>query len=292
MLGYAPSTVSTLPRCVREFLHYLEQQGYHQLHQIDTPLIQTYYQQLSQRRNQRRGGGLSNNYLNVHLNALNRLLDYLRKRARITLPVLEIRKETPNPTPIIPLTTEQVKSLYEATTQYEADQSALAKRDRAILSIFYDCGLRCNEGIQLNLSDLQLDNRLLHVRYAKGGQERFVPLSKATTRHLTEYCYDARPHLVKVTQQTGALLLSMQGNKMNGSSLNRRLKQLQIHTEDPILQQQSLHLHVLRHSIATHLLFNGMELEKVAQFLGHRSLESTQVYTHILSDAEIIRTSL
>lgn len=243
--------------------------------------------ELSQRKNERRGGGLSNNYLNIHLNALDRLVEYLRKRARMELPALEIKKEVPNPRPIVPLTTGQIKSLYEATTTYEDQHPLYAKRDRAILALYYDCGLRCNEGVQLNVSDLYLDSRLLHVKQAKGGQERFVPLGKATVKHLVNYLYDARPSLMN-EEKVGALLLSIKGNRINGLALNRRLKYMQGHTEDPILQQQEIHLHLLRHSIATHLLLEGMDLEKVARFLGHKSLESTQVYTHILSDAETI----
>lgn len=72
---------------------------------------------------------------------------------------------------------------------------------------------------------------------------------------------------------------------MHGNSLNARLKHIQQHTDDPTLQQHPLHLHTLRHSIATHLLYQGMELEKVARFLGHISLESTQVYTHLVQQA-------
>lgn len=287
LLGYAPSTVQTLPRCVREFLYYLEQKGHNQINEIDTLIITQYYDQLSQRKNERRGGGLSNNYLNIHLNALDRLVEYLRKRARMELPALEIKKEVPNPRPIVPLTTGQIKSLYEATRTYESKQPHLALRDRAMLSIFYDCGLRRNEGIGLDLSDVHLDNRLLYVKYAKGGQARFVPFGQETSRHLTSYIYDARSVMARAPN-THALLLSSQGTRASGGALNTRLKHLQGHTEDPILQQQEIHLHLLRHSIATHLLFEGMELEKVARFLGHKSLESTQVYTHILSDAETI----
>lgn len=285
LLGYAPSTVQSLPNCVREFLHYLEQKGHNQINQIDTPIISQYYRELSQRKNKRRGGGLSNNYLNMHLNALDRLLEYLRKQARIPLPILAIKKETPNPEPIVPLALKDIKSLYEATESYEYHHPVYAKRDRAILALFYDCGLRCNEGVHLNLSDVHLDHRLVHVKHAKGGQQRFVPLGKATANHLTSYIYDARSRMIGTENKTGALLLSRKGNRMNGLALNRRLKYMQKHTEDPILKQQNLHLHLLRHSIATHLLFNGMELEKVAQFLGHRSLESTQLYTHLMEKA-------
>jgi len=65
-----------------------------------------------------------------------------------------------------------------------------------------------------------------------------------------------------------------------------RLKLLQQRTDDIVLQEKNVRLHVLRHSIATHLLQNGMELDKIARFLGHSSLESTQIYTHLVSNDE------
>lgn len=73
---------------------------------------------------------------------------------------------------------------------------------------------------------------------------------------------------------------------MDAQSLAIRLKLLQQRTDNIILQQKNVRLHVLRHSIATHLLQNGMSLEKIARFLGHSSLESTQVYTHLSEKSE------
>lgn len=280
ILGYAPSTVRSFPTHVREFLHYLEKEGCTHIRQIDIPLIRTYYRTLSQRSNQRQGGGLSNNYLNIHLNALEKLLEYLRKQGRLLLPATGIPLETPNPQPVNPLTPEQVKQLYRATATYEDEHPELALRDRALLAVFYDCGLRRSEGIGLNLSDIHLDSRLLEVRRGKGGKPRLVPFSKSTAKHLELYRYDGRPQLAGSGTEE-AFLLGRRGNRASGTALNNRLKYMQQQTEDAILRQIPLHLHILRHSIATHLLYQGMSLEKVSQFLGHQSLESTQVYTHL-----------
>jgi integrase/recombinase XerD len=104
-----------------------------------------------------------------------------------------------------------------------------------MISIFYGCGLRRNEGYHLNIPDINFDRRILRVRKGKNYKERLVPFNK---------------------------------------------------TDDIKLQEKNVRLHVLRHSIATHLLQNGMELEKIARFLGHSSLESTQIYTHLVNNAE------
>jgi integrase/recombinase XerD len=78
------------------------------------------------------------------------------------------------------------------------------------------------------------------------------------------------------------LFMSVGGRQFNGGSLLLRLQRLQQLTEDAALQQKTIGLHTLRHSIATHLLAAGMSLEKIAQFLGHSSLDSTQIYTHLI----------
>ncbi|MEQ9168887.1 MAG: tyrosine-type recombinase/integrase [Fulvivirga sp.] len=290
VLGYAPSTVRSFPNYIREFLHYMEEKGYTQINQIDIPLIKTYYKTLSQRANQRQGGGLSNNYLNTHLNAIDRLLEYLRKQARIELPLTGIPKETPNPEEVTPLTLTQVRKLYEAVEIYEevreenyirSDNHAFSLRDKAMLAVFYDCGLRRTEGQSLNVSDIHYDNRLLEVRQGKGGKARFVPLSKTTQTHLQDYHFEGRPVLMRKSNEE-AFFLNSRGERASGGTLNNRLKKLQQYSDDAVLRQMNLHLHILRHSIATHLLFQGMSLEKVAQFLGHYSLESTQIYTHLM----------
>ena len=290
ILGYAPVTVKSFPVLVREFLHYLEINGHTQINQIDIPLIRTYYKKLSQRANQRQGGGLSNNYLNTHLNALDRLLEYLRKQAKVEIPPTGIPKETPNPEEVTPLTLEQIKQLYTATDtcaeereeKYSrSDRQAINLRDKAMLAVFYNCGLRRTEGESLNLSDIHYDNRLLEVKQGKGGKPRFVPMSLSTVAHLQNYQYEGRPILMRQGNED-AFFLNCRGQRIGGNTFNRRLKELQKYSTDPVLRQMNVHLHILRHSIATHLLFQGMSLEHVAQFLGHYSLESTQIYTHLM----------
>ena len=103
--------------------------------------------------------------------------------------------------------------------------------------------------------------------------------------YLQEYIYDSRPKLVKDGKQN-ALFISQRGVRMQSQSMALRLKILQQRSENIELQEKDVRLHVLRHSIATHLLQNGMSLEKIGRFLGHSSLESTQVYTHLIEQEE------
>jgi len=290
ILGYAESTVYNLPNHIRELLYYLEQNNINHIKQLDNRIIKEYYNHLKLRSNERQGGGLSNAYLNKHLQALYKFTEYLRQSGRMILPILTIDWETNQTTQIETLTVAEIKELYKVTghfhnciTKYNPQYlfEAIASRDRAILTVFYGCGLRRNEGYHLDISDVYWDKQILHVRKGKGYKERFVPLNKTNLKYLEEYVYDYRPILNKDKREE-AFFISQRSKRMNAQSIAVRLKLLQYRSNDIELQQKNIRLHILRHSIATHLLQNGMPLEKISRFLGHSSLESTQVYTHLL----------
>lgn len=288
--GYAPVTVYNLPNHAREFFHYLEQQGVKNIKTLEPKHIKSYYERLKERANQRRGGGLSAAHLNKHIQALRKFTDYLRKVGRVQLPTLALENEETEHK-ITYLSKEEIQHLYTATTQSNGDYNAREKeeafqsRDQAMLAIFYACGLRRNEGVQLDVGDIHWEKSLLHVRSGKNYRERFVPISKSSLYHLQEYVYDHRPQLLKY--KTGALFLNYRGTRMHGQGLLVRLKQLQHKTDGPGLQEKEIGLHTLRHSIATHLLAAGMKLESISQFLGHSSLESTQIYTHLIGEKPV-----
>lgn len=282
VLGYAPTTVYQMPNSLREFFHYLEQNTITQLPQINIKHFREYYSHLKNRSNTRRGGGLSNSYLNKHLQMLYKFTAYLRQSGRMVLPSLNIEWESSDTEEITFLTQDEIKELYTATYGYNEGTALepLNSRDRAILSIFYGCGLRKNEGYHLDLSDINFDRQILHVRKGKAYKERFVPFNKSLAKYLQDYVYDSRPLLVNDNREE-AFFISQRGIRMNGMSMSLRLKLLQQRTDNIELQNKNVRLHVLRHSIATHFLQNGMSLEKISRFLGHSSLESTQVYTHL-----------
>lgn len=288
ILGYAESTVYYMPNQLRELFHYLEQQQITHISQVESGHIKSYYRHLKQRGHQRRGGGLSNAYLNKHLQALGKFSDYLRQSGRVELTRPGIRLESIRGEEADHLSQEEIRELYRATYGYNEGTilEPLNLRDRAMLSVYYACGLRRGEGYHLDLSDINLDRRVIHVRKGKAYKERFVPFNKTTARHLQEYIYDARPRL-NADRRDGALLVSRGGRRLGTQGMAIRLRLLQQRSEHPGLQQKNLHLHTLRHSIATHLLQNGMELEKISRFLGHSSLESTQVYTHLAGKEEL-----
>jgi integrase/recombinase XerD len=267
--GYSGHSIYNLPHFIREFLHWLEQKEL-SLEALTHQYIEAYFFQLEHRANQRREGGVSRCYLHKHLQAVKLFSRYLKETEQYFFEV-DIQRHREEPASRIILTQEEIKRLYEAT-----DQTALGLRDRAMLAIYYGCGLRRNEGVNVELEDVLLDQGLLYVKKGKKDKERYVPMSQGVMQDLKAYIT-----LGRIQTEERTLLLSEKGKGLQGQSHLKRLKQL--------LEKAGIDkpagLHSLRHSIATHLLKEGMSLKHIAKFLGHESLESTQVYTHIAEGA-------
>jgi integrase/recombinase XerD len=291
-LGYAQTTICNLPSHVRELLYWLEEKGKSELHDITRDEIRQYYfTHLRTRPNIRRGGGLSAEHLNKHLQGLYRFTDYLRQSGRLIIPALKIPMEEIDKDNVTVLVPEEIKQVYDACDNHPAQTErkpqwfypALALRDKAMLTAFYSCGLRRNEAFHLNKEDILLEKEVLHVRKGKRYKERFVPISKAGIKHFEKYIYDSRP-LILHNSKEEALFISERKTRMTGQMMLLRLQALIERTENQELKEKETGLHTLRHSIATHLLANGMEIEQIKEFLGHSSLESTQIYTHLLEE--------
>jgi integrase/recombinase XerC len=144
----------------------------------------------------------------------------------------------------------------------------LALRDAALLELVYSCGLRSAEAVALDLGDVDLDREQLHVR-GKGGKERLVPFGEEAAWMLARWLRDGRPVLARGA--CDALFISVRGRRLDTSVLRRLLP-------NP---------HRLRHAYATHLLEGGADLRTIQELLGHASLSTTQVYSHV--DARRLR---
>ena len=274
-LGYADSTVYTSRRHVKDFFFYLKEHEIKNLEKVNAEVIEAYHKHLQTRRNKRQTGSLSENYIISNINALKRLSKYLQETEKGKLEI-EIKCKGNQSHQKSILTKEEIKSLYKA-----CDNNILGIRDRAILSIYYGCGLRRSEGISLNINDVLLRENLIHVRKGKGSRERYVPMNLAIKEDLENYIYVARNQIQSFkSEKPDALFLSLRSKRLSGNALLLRIHKL---TESAQIQK-AIGVHSLRHSIATHLLQSGMKLEEVSQFLGHSSLESTQIYTHLKNE--------
>jgi site-specific recombinase XerD len=138
----------------------------------------------------------------------------------------------------------------------------LGLRNRALVELVYSAGLRSAEAVGLDLQDVDFDQELLHVR-GKGGKERTVPLGEEAALRLGRYLRDGRPQLIRGAEN--AVFVSARGRRLDTSTL-RRL------TPNP---------HRLRHAFATHLLEGGADLRVIQELLGHSSLSTTQIYSHV-----------
>ena len=156
----------------------------------------------------------------------------------------------------------------EALIESLAGDGALAVRNRALVELVYSCGLRSAEAVALDLADVDFEQEAVHVR-GKGGKERVVPLGEIAAFAVSQYVRDGRPALARGA--CDAMFLSMRGRRLDTSTLRRLVP-------NP---------HRLRHSYATHLLEGGADLRTIQELLGHSSLSTTQIYSHV--DARRLR---
>ncbi|WP_444622855.1 tyrosine-type recombinase/integrase [Flavobacterium columnare] len=282
ILGYAESTQKSLPSHLKEFFNYLEEYNINQINLINVQIIKDYYEHLKTRDNKTRDGGLSKAYLNKHIQALFKFNDYLKEHNAKPLPIHLKREEYSQRDSLQVLTQEEIKQLFKATNSSN-QQERIRKRDKVILVLLYSCGLRRNEAINLEIKDILFDKELLFVKKGKNYKQRYVPINQYNLKILEEYIYDYRPAFYNY-KNTENLLINYRGKPLQGQSLCNRLKILAEETQNKVLIKKQITPHILRHSIATHLLEKGANIEIISKFLGHSSLESTQIYTHLLED--------
>jgi integrase/recombinase XerC len=156
-----------------------------------------------------------------------------------------------------------------------------ACRDQAILELLYYCGIRASELVNLELQNLQIKRRFVRL-LGKGNKERLVPFTEECAKTLEKYLEISRPELLKNnTEPTNVVFLNNLGKKLTTRGLEYILDKIQ----QRIGLFLGLHPHILRHSFATHLLENGADLRVIQELLGHESLNTTQVYTHVSEKA-------
>ena len=292
-LGYSESTVTTRKRNIREFLLYLERCDISAMDQAAGEKINLFVRYLKRRENKLYGSGLMNASINVGISSVNKFFEYLRQSASVTMVPDNLQYVQELYRPRIVLSPEDISSLYEATyinkwfarAETKEYQGAIQQRDRAMLGIYYGCGLRKSEGTNITISDILTERKLVYVRKGKGCKERYVPVTDGNLQHITEYLHDGRNFLLARSQAgTDAFFINQYGGSCSDQALSARLDRLVKNSGSPGLQSKKPTLHTLRHSIATHLLQSGMEIEMIQKFLGHASLESTQIYTHLANE--------
>lgn len=155
----------------------------------------------------------------------------------------------------------------------------LGLRDKAMLELFYACGTRVSELINIKVNDLFFEDEIIRV-FGKGSKERLIPVGSSAVKWVGEYLKKSRPLLMKKSKSENNLFLNSRGSKLSRMGvwkiIDRYVKQAGI--------EKDVHPHTFRHSFATHLLEGGADLRAVQEMLGHADISTTQIYTHIDRD--------
>ncbi|GAF85683.1 unnamed protein product, partial [marine sediment metagenome] len=173
---------------------------------------------------------------------------------------------------------QEINQLIETPPQH----TIFGIRDRAILELLYGTGMRVGELVDLNIHDIDLHEKTVRV-FGKGSKERILPLGNPSIKAIKEYLTNRnlfRKNIDVNKNDLNALLLNRFGGRLSTRSIRRIIiKYMKIAGLN-----KKISPHVLRHSFATHLLGGGADLRSVQELLGHESLSTTQIYTHITKE--------
>lgn len=173
------------------------------------------------------------------------------------------------------------KELYELfKSAKNGENSQLALRNYAIIELLYDTGMRVSECVSLSYRDIDFDNRIINV-IGKGNKQRYLPFGKYLIKALDEYKKGCRNEIMNKYQKThDFVFINQYGDQLTSRGIEYIL--------DDIVKRTSLttniHPHMLRHTFATQMLNNGADLRTVQELLGHSSLSTTQIYTHVTNE--------
>ena len=237
---------------VGEFCRWLDERGT-RLDDVDVRTLVDYVAHLGAAR---RGGRLAPATISRKLAAVRAFLRHALGAARV--PDARLAPRRGRRLPDAPRRADVDKEL----AALEGD-GPLALRNRALVELVYSAGLRSAEAVGLDLVDLDFEQEHVHVRHGKGGKDRIVPLGEEAAHWLARYLSEARPALARGADD--ALFISANGRRLDTSTLRRLVP----------------HPHRLRHAFATHLLEGGADLRTIQELLGHSSLSTTQVYSHV-----------
>ncbi len=274
----AIQTTVSYEKDIRQFIGFLEKEKL-ELLQVDYRCLRRYLAMLKEH-------DYARSSVARKLAAVRSFLRYLKREELLKENTWEI-VSTPKREKKLPqfLYVDEVEALLDSPDQ----RTPAGIRDRAILEVLYGSGLRVSELTSLNLPAVNLEEGFLLIR-GKGRKERVVPLGAYAQQALAAYLEKSRPLLLAANKEKvdeGALFLNKFGTRLSDRSVRRLVKAYCLQVN----QGQTISPHVLRHSFATHLLNRGADLRAVQEMLGHASLSSTQIYTHVTKD-ELKKTYL
>ncbi len=214
---------------------------------------------------------LESSSISNYLSAYKTFYNYYIKIGQISINPID-KVDTPKLSKHLPtyLNVEEVDKLLDIEIK-----DAFSARNKSILELLYATGLRISELINLEFKNIDLNDCIVRIM-GKGSKERIVPINDLAIKYLKIYVKDYRYKLVK-TEQNNYVYLNNHGKKMTRQGVFKMIKKRTLETGI----KKDVSPHTLRHSIATHMLENGADLRIIQEFLGHESIGTTQIYTHL-----------
>ncbi len=266
--GYSPSTISSYESDIGDFLSYLGEKSYSD---VDSDLIASYlFSKMGD-------GSLGKRSIQRHLSALRGYFDFLLEKGEVAQNPFRLT-QTPKDGTHYPerLFLEDAKRLLEENAKRDDD---LALRDQAILELLFSSGLRASELVSLTPLQIDFANKTMLI-HGKGNKDRYVPFSEECAKVLKDYLRNSRPFLLDKShkaRKSDRVFLSSKGDSLTVRGLEYILSCIQQRLGESL----HLHPHLLRHTFATLLLEGGADIRYIQELLGHSSINTTQVYTHL-----------
>ena len=265
--GASRYTVRNYAREIEEFVEFLEEKEVTSWEAVTPRHVQEWLSTLAR-------AGIAPASVSRRLYEVRALFRYLERRNHISSnPVAAVSGPTiPQRLPRY-LTVDEVFALLRAAN----GDTPYALRDRAILELLYGSGIRLGELVALDVQDVNLGRREILVREGKGGEERIALFGRSAESALRTYLQQGRPALVNAKRPSSALFLNRNGQRLSRVSVTRIVHDYAKRAG----LKKNVTPHMLRHSFATHLMEGGADIRVVQELLGHKSPQTTQIYTHV-----------
>lgn len=257
--NYAENTISSYERDLLKFSSFLNKKGFNDFKEIDSDALNLFIMEL-------RNAGTSGKSLKRYLSSIRVFFTFLMERDGLEInPALSIK--TPKIERDLPKTID-----FDDLKKMMTIKSSKYKELRSVLMIelLYSCALRVSELVGINLEDIDMNEGFVKVM-GKGGKARFSPMGQTTIEVLKRYVKQ-RPNC-----NTDALFINQKNLRISTRTVQNIVKNRALEVGVSI----NVHPHMLRHAAATHFLQSSHDLRTVQEFLGHKSIKSTQVYTHL-----------
>ena len=272
-LNYSDMTIRSYEEDIESFYKFIFSEGV-DINDVDLPIIRNFLStQLAE--------GISKRTLCRRLSCYRHYYSFLLNKGYVHdnpfIFVQSPKKEIRYPRALY---VEQIDTLF-ARNKERTDHLML--RDQVILELLYASGVRASEFVNIKIQDIDFRNRIIRV-LGKGNKERIVPFSRSVSLTMKQYDKECRPFLLaknKKEYNIDYFILNDQGKKLTTRGLEYILKNIEKLTGC----NYGLHPHLLRHTFATHFLENGADLRIIQEVLGHSSINTTQIYTHVTEEA-------